>query len=79
MRMISFIENGQLIKKILKHLGLPAPSCLAAASGWEIRNHAPRTENIPHIPELIYLPVRDRTQTGDDSDSQRPPTDYWLQ
>jgi len=49
MRIISFIEDGQLIKKILKHLGL-----------WETRNHDPPTENIPHIPELIY----------DDSDSQ---------
>jgi hypothetical protein len=57
MRIISFIEDGQLIKKILKHLGL-----------WETGNHDPPTENIPHIPELIY----------DDSDSQFPPTDYWL-
>ncbi|MDK1119594.1 MAG: hypothetical protein QGM50_12520 [Anaerolineae bacterium] len=68
MRIISFIEDGQLIKKILKHLEL-----------WETRNHDPPTENIPHIPELIYLPVRDHTQTGDNSDSQFPPTDYWLQ
>jgi len=34
---------------------------------------------VSHIPEFICLPVRDRTQTGDDYYSQVPPNDYWLQ
>lgn len=58
MKIISFIEDQQLVKKILNHLGL-----------WETRNHDPPAKRATHIPELIH----------DDSYSQLPPTDYWLQ
>ncbi|WP_155310521.1 transposase [Desulfosarcina ovata] len=43
MRIIAFIEDEQLIKKILKHLDL-----------WEIRNHGPPDRDPTHIPELTY-------------------------
>ncbi len=58
MRIISFIEDYELIEKILKHLGL-----------WETKNHDPPAQDVSHIPELTY----------DDSYSQLPPTDNWLQ
>ncbi len=49
MRVISFIEQPEIIEKILKHLDL-----------WETRNHDPPTRKATHIPELIidpsYLP-----------------------
>jgi hypothetical protein len=41
MKIIAFIEDEQVIKKILKHLGL-----------WETHNHDPPIENLTHIPEL---------------------------
>jgi hypothetical protein len=68
MRIISFIEQPEIIKKILKHLNL-----------WETRMNDPPAKKVEHISELFYLPVRDRTQTGDDSFSQIPETDYWSQ
>jgi hypothetical protein len=47
MKIISFIENDALIKKILHHLGL-----------WETRNHDPSQCDDTHIPaietELTY-------------------------
>jgi hypothetical protein len=47
MKVISFIEDDALIKKILIHLGL-----------WETRNHDPPKSNDTHIPtietELTY-------------------------
>ena len=43
MRVIAFIENEQVIKKILKHLSL-----------WETHNHDPLLGNLAHIPELTY-------------------------
>ena len=43
MRIIAFIEDEAVIKKILKHLGL-----------WETRNHDPPAQNPTHIPELTY-------------------------
>lgn len=43
MRIIAFIEDEALIKKILKHLGL-----------WETRNHDPPARNDTHTPELTY-------------------------
>ena len=56
------------IEKILRHLGL-----------WETCNHDPPFRNATHIPGFTYLPVRDRTQTGDGDYSQVPSIDYWLQ
>jgi len=43
MRVIAFIEDPTVIKKILKHVGL-----------WDERNHGPPPENPCHIPELTY-------------------------
>jgi hypothetical protein len=68
MKIISTIEDPPIIEKILKHLGL-----------WDIRNHDPPAPQIIDFSELTYLPVRDRTQTGDDSFSQVPPEEYWIQ
>ena len=45
MRMISFIEDGEIIEKILRHLDL-----------WDIRNHDPPARKATHIPELIIDP-----------------------
>ena len=67
MKIISIIEDDEIIEKILRHLGL-----------WQTRIHDPPAPNSSHIPELTYLPVRDRTQTDDDAYSQLPPNDYWL-
>ena len=58
MRIISFIEDDEIIEKILRHLDL-----------WETRCHDPPAPNAVHTPELTY----------DDSYSQLPPIDYWLQ
>ncbi len=58
MKIISFIEDNEIIAKILRHLGL-----------WETRNHDPPAPKAVHTPELTY----------DDSYSQLPPIDYWLQ
>lgn len=66
MKIISFIEDKDVIEKILRHLGL-----------WKTRNHDPPAGKVAHIPEFIYLPVR-CTQTGDEDYSQIPPYDYWL-
>jgi hypothetical protein len=41
MKVIAFIENNMLIKKILKHLGF-----------WEIRNHDPPQLDNAHIPTI---------------------------
>ncbi len=44
MRIISFIEELDMIEKILRHLGL-----------WDIRNHDPPKPAIPiFIPDLVY-------------------------
>jgi hypothetical protein len=43
MKIISFIDQHFLIKKILKHIGL-----------WDIRNHDPPDPKTNHIPELTY-------------------------
>jgi hypothetical protein len=43
MRIISFIEEIEIIEMILRHLGL-----------WDIRNHDPPLPPPVYIPELIY-------------------------
>ncbi len=43
MRVIAFIEDNQVIKKILMHLGL-----------WETNNHDPPPQNPSYIPEITY-------------------------
>jgi hypothetical protein len=58
MRIIAIIDEYQVIKKILKHLGL-----------W-LRNHDPPKNKTQHIiPEFTY----------DDSYSQIPQKEYWIQ
>ena len=42
-RIISIIEAGPIVKKILEHLDL-----------WDTRNHDPPGEELSHIPELVY-------------------------
>jgi len=44
MKIISFIEEIEIIEMILQHLGL-----------WNIRNHDPPAHDPIHIPELIYV------------------------
>ena len=43
MKVIAFIEDDEIIAKILRHLGR-----------WETRNHDPPAPNATHIPEIIY-------------------------
>ncbi len=43
MKIISFIEEIEIIEMILRHLGL-----------WDIRNHDPTPPTPVYIPELIY-------------------------
>ena len=43
MRIISFIEKPEIIKKILKHLNL-----------WDTRINDPPVKKPEHIPELTY-------------------------
>ncbi len=44
MKSISFIEDLDIIEKILRHLNL-----------WDIRNHDPPAQQQPYIPELFYV------------------------
>ncbi len=43
MRIISFIEQPKIIKKVPKYLNL-----------WETRMNDPPAKKIGHIPELVY-------------------------
>ena len=43
MKIISFIEDNNVIEKILRHLGL-----------WKTRNHDPPVRNVSHLPEFTY-------------------------
>jgi hypothetical protein len=43
MRIISILEAGPIVKKILEHLDL-----------WDVRNHDPPSEEDSHIHELVY-------------------------
>ncbi len=53
-KIISFIDQDELIERILRHLGLPARSYLPREGGWETRNHNPPANSATHIPELTY-------------------------
>jgi hypothetical protein len=59
MRIIAFIEDDQIIQKILKHLGL-----------LETNNHDPHARNPSQTANEPII---------DDSYSQIPPINYWLQ
>jgi hypothetical protein len=43
MKVIAFIEQRQVIEKILRHLKM-----------WDTHNHDPPPHNSPHMPELTY-------------------------
>ena len=43
MRVISILEAGPMVKRILEHLDL-----------WDVRNHDPPFEEDSHIHELVY-------------------------
>jgi hypothetical protein len=43
MKIISFIEDKDVIEKILRHLGL-----------WKSQNHDPPAGKVSHIPEVTY-------------------------
>nr|CBX30254.1 hypothetical protein N47_D30630 [uncultured Desulfobacterium sp.] len=43
MKIISIIDQAEIIQKILRHLNL-----------WDTRNHDPLPESPPYIPELTY-------------------------
>jgi hypothetical protein len=43
MKIIAFIEQQEVIMKILRHLNL-----------WDTHNHDPPPQNSPHMPELAY-------------------------
>ncbi len=43
MRVISILEAGPIVRKILEHLDL-----------WDVRNHDPPCEEDSHILELVY-------------------------
>lgn len=43
MKIIAFIEEPDIIRRILVHLNL-----------WDIRNHDPPVKTHEHIPELTY-------------------------
>ena len=57
--------NGGQVKKILRHLGL-WETCLRETHR-QARSHDSPIRNAPHTPEFTYLPLRDRTQTGDNT------------
>ncbi len=56
MKIISITDHSPIIRRILKYLGL-----------WDIKIHGPPIPEPIELSELAYLPVRARTQTGDDS------------
>jgi len=62
MRIISFIENEEVIKKILKHLGL-----------WNVKARPPPRANAPpkHEPYINYS-LRGVGRYGPEADSQLP-------
>jgi len=67
MRIIAFIEDDEVIKKILKHLGLPA--CASHADRWDIKQRPPpKATGLPKPPEYSI----------DYSVSQLPSSDKWL-
>jgi len=58
MRVIAFIENEDVVKKILRHLGLPA--CASHADRWEVkRKPTPRANAPPFIPDSYPIPSVD--------------------
>jgi len=69
MRIISFIEDEEVIKKILKHLGL-----------WDLKARPPPHENALHKTTEHHLDYSRRgvDPSGPEADSQLPPADDYL-
>ena len=63
MKIISIIDDFEIIDKILKHLNL-----------WDIRNHDPPDIVPVYIPELTYVEDSDYDNSG----SQIPVFDEWY-
>ncbi len=63
MRIISIIDDFQIIDKILKYLDL-----------WDVRNHDPPETEPVYIPELSYF----ENLNHDNSDSRIPVFDEWY-
>jgi hypothetical protein len=72
MRIISFIEDGRIIRKILAHLGL-----------WETRLvRAKRSVASNHDPPMIkdsHISCGKNELTYAFNYSQLPPVDYWVE
>ncbi len=62
MRIISFIEDSEIIKKILKHLDLPACAC-PHADRWDVKRKPPPrlpvrgTQTGAHAPPIDVYPI----------------------
>ena len=68
MKIISFIEEPDVIKQILQHLGL-----------WEVRNNGPPlAPRLNMVREPVYQPARDHEPAGDEVWSQVPNYGYWV-
>ena len=68
MKIIGFIEEPDVIKQILRHLGL-----------WEVRNNGPPPASFLNIVrEPAYQPVPDQAPAGDEVWSQVPNYGYWA-
>jgi hypothetical protein len=79
-KIISFVEEPDVIKQILQHLSL-----------WEVRNTGPpclprrsRRRKAPAprlnmVREPTYQPVRDHAPAGDEVWSQVPNYGYWAE
>ena len=69
MKIISFIEEQDVIKQILQRLGL-----------WEVRNNGPPQATLLNmVREPVYHPVRDHAPGGDEVWSQVPNYGYWAE
>jgi len=68
MKIISFIEETDVIKQILQHLGL-----------WDIRNNGPPPLLLNMVREPTHHPVRDHAPGGDEVWSQVPNYGYWAE
>ncbi len=67
MKIISLIENGNVIKKILKHLGL-----------WDIKTRSPPMASAPPGNIQIDHSLRGVGPYGPEADSQLPPCEDYL-
>ena len=67
MRIISFIEDPEVIKKILNHLGL-----------WSAKTKPPPRANAPPVEIHLDYSRRGVGPSGPEADSQIPPSEDYL-